>query len=180
MAVDVLALLQKKYPTAKLCMIGPDKDGSLNKAKLLAKKRTIEDDIEFTGRLTKKQWNEKSRKFDVFINTTTIDNLPVSVIEAMALGLPVVSTNVGGIPFLIRNEENGFFIGLYLAEGSSHIVSGQVSIANNNEMELIKQQYAERSISLYKKKNQDLRGLIFNSNSLNQMVYRIKYYIICI
>ncbi len=43
-------------------------------------------------------------------------------------------------------------------------------------MELIKQQYAERSISLYKKKNQDLRGLIFNSNSLNQMVYRIKYY----
>jgi len=49
-------------------------------------------------------------------------------------------------------------------------------IANNNEMELIKQQYAERSISLYKKKNQDLRGLIFNSNSLNQMTYRIKYY----
>jgi len=49
-------------------------------------------------------------------------------------------------------------------------------IANNNEIELIKQQYAERSISLYKKKNQDLRGLIFNSNSLNQMVYRIKYY----
>ena len=49
-------------------------------------------------------------------------------------------------------------------------------ISNNNEMELIKQQYAERSISLYKKKNQDLRGLIFNSNSLNQMVYRIKYY----
>ena len=49
-------------------------------------------------------------------------------------------------------------------------------IANNNEMELIKKQYAERSISLYKKKNQDLRGLIFNSNSLNQMVYRIKYY----
>ena len=49
-------------------------------------------------------------------------------------------------------------------------------IANNNEMELIKQQYAERSISLYKKKNQDLRGLIFNSNSLNQMVYGIKYY----
>ena len=48
--------------------------------------------------------------------------------------------------------------------------------ANNNEMELIKKQYAERSINLYKKKNQEFRGLIFNSNSLNQMVYRIKYY----
>ena len=49
-------------------------------------------------------------------------------------------------------------------------------IANNNEMELIKKQYAERSINLYKKKNQEFRGLIFNSNSFNQMVYRIKYY----
>ena len=47
---------------------------------------------------------------------------------------------------------------------------------NNREMELIKKQYAERSINLYKKKNQEFRGLIFNSNSLNQMVYRIKYY----
>ena len=48
--------------------------------------------------------------------------------------------------------------------------------ANNSEMELIKKQYAERSINLYKKKNQEFRGLIFNSNSLNQVVYRIKYY----
>ena len=43
-------------------------------------------------------------------------------------------------------------------------------------MELIKKQYAERSINLYKKKNLEFRGLIFNSNSLNQMVYRVKYY----
>ena len=48
--------------------------------------------------------------------------------------------------------------------------------ANNSEMELIKKQYAERSINLYKKKNLEFRGLIFNSNSLNQMVYRLKYY----
>ena len=48
--------------------------------------------------------------------------------------------------------------------------------ANNSEMELIKKQYAERSINLYKKKNLEFRGLIFNSNSLNQMVYRVKYY----
>ena len=48
--------------------------------------------------------------------------------------------------------------------------------ANNSEMELIKKQYAERSINLYKKKNLEFRGLIFNSNSLNQLVYRVKYY----
>ena len=47
---------------------------------------------------------------DIFINTTDFDNLPVSVIEAMALGLPVVSTNVGGVPYLIDHERDGILV----------------------------------------------------------------------
>ena len=45
-----------------------------------------------------------------FINTTTIDNMPVSVMEAMALGLPVVSTNVGGMAYLIEQEVSGVLV----------------------------------------------------------------------
>jgi glycosyltransferase involved in cell wall biosynthesis len=48
--------------------------------------------------------------YDIFINTTNFDNHPVSVIEAMALGLPVVTTNVGGVPFLVDDEENGLLV----------------------------------------------------------------------
>ena len=40
---------------------------------------------------------------DVFLNTTNYDNTPVSVLEAMACGLPLVSTNVGGIPYLLED-----------------------------------------------------------------------------
>jgi glycosyltransferase involved in cell wall biosynthesis len=91
-----------------LCMVGPDADGSLSGVKELAKKLQV--DVTFTGKLTKKEWITLSEDYTIFINTTNFDNMPVSVIEAMALGLPVVSTNVGGMPFLINNEVDGLLI----------------------------------------------------------------------
>lgn len=110
MAIKVLALLKKTYPNASLCMVGPDKDGSLTNVKMLSKELGIEKSVEFTGLLDKYKWIKKSEEFDVFINTTNIDNAPVSVIEAMALGLPVISTNVGGIPYLIDTEIEGILV----------------------------------------------------------------------
>jgi glycosyltransferase involved in cell wall biosynthesis len=65
----------------------------------------LEESVTFTGVLPKEEWHTLSENYDIFINTTTIDNTPVSVMEAMALGLPVVSTNVGGLPYLILEGE---------------------------------------------------------------------------
>ena len=61
------------------------------------------ENISFPGLLEKFDWIKLSQKYDIFINTTNVDNLPVSVIEAMALGFPVVSTNAGGLKFLHKN-----------------------------------------------------------------------------
>lgn len=108
MAIDVLFLLQKKYPSATLTMVGPDKDGSLEVMKKYANQFNLK--VIFTGKLTKKEWTDLAENHDVFINTTHFDNTPVSVLEAMALGLPVVSTNVGGLPFLISHQINGFLV----------------------------------------------------------------------
>ena len=66
--------------------------------------------MRFTGRLPKAEWIALSRDFDIFINTTNFDNTPVSVMEAMALGLPVVSTNAGGLPFLITHDTDGLLV----------------------------------------------------------------------
>jgi glycosyltransferase involved in cell wall biosynthesis len=111
MAIEVLKLLKKNYPKAKLCMVGPFVDDSYKATKKLAKEYDLIDDVEFTNTLSKEEWHKKSKLFDIFINTTNFDNTPVSVIEAMALGLPVVSTNVGGMPFLIENETDGILVG---------------------------------------------------------------------
>jgi len=110
LAIDVMNLFLKKYPKAQLCMVGPDKDGYLAKSIERAEKYAIQDQITFTGKLTKKDWIELSKNYDVFINTTRIDNHPVSLVEAMALGLVVISTSVGGIPYLIENGKDGFLV----------------------------------------------------------------------
>ncbi len=108
MAVEVLKLLKEKYPVASLTMVGPDKDGSLIETKEFAKSLNLE--VNFTGKLSKKEWTDLAAEHDIFINTTHFDNTPVSVIEAMALGLPVVTTNVGGIPYMLTNNENALLI----------------------------------------------------------------------
>jgi glycosyltransferase involved in cell wall biosynthesis len=60
--------------------------------------------------LSKSEWITLSNQHDIFINTTNFDNLPVSVIEAMALGMPIISTDVGGLSYLIEHSENGLLV----------------------------------------------------------------------
>jgi glycosyltransferase involved in cell wall biosynthesis len=110
MAIEVLKELKKTYSEAVLCMVGPDKDGTLNDVKQLIDRYELHDSVEITGVLSKSEWHKKSEEFDIFINTTNIDNTPISVIEAMALGLPVVSTNVGGLPYLIDDNKDGVLV----------------------------------------------------------------------
>ena len=110
MAIEVLAILKSIYPNASLCMVGADKDGSLKKVKEIATEKGLSQFIEFTGYLSKEAWIEKSKDCSIFINTTNIDNTPVSILEAMALGLPVVSTRVGGIPYLIEDGKTGLLV----------------------------------------------------------------------
>lgn len=108
LAIDVLVTLRNKGYNATLTMVGPAKDESF--AQCQAKAKTSNLPVTFTGILPKEEWIALAAKHDIFINTTNVDNTPVSVMEGMALGLPVVSTNVGGLPFLIENEISGVLV----------------------------------------------------------------------
>lgn len=110
MALNVLKEVLKSLPEATLCMIGPIKDNSHQNFLKLATQYNLIDKIEITGFLAKEEWHKKSKEFDIFINTSNFDNMPVSVIEAMALGLPIVSTNVGGLPYLIEENISGLLV----------------------------------------------------------------------
>jgi glycosyltransferase involved in cell wall biosynthesis len=110
MALKVLGKVLEKYPNAQLCMVGPDRDGTLQKTKDICKFMKLEEKVIFTGKMDMQDWWKLSEDYDIFINTTNFDNTPVSLIEAMALGLPVVSTNVGGIPYLIQDRVDGLLV----------------------------------------------------------------------
>jgi glycosyltransferase involved in cell wall biosynthesis len=129
MAVDVLKSLQKQYPNAELCMVGPNKDGSLEETRAYAKRQNVV--VTFTGRLSKTEWVTLSEKYNVFINTTNFDNTPVSVIEAMCLGLPVVTTNVGGIPFLLEHQKTALLVD---AEAVIQMTDSILEIMQNTEL----------------------------------------------
>lgn len=110
LAVKVLALLVAEHKDASLCMVGPDKDGTRAEVEALAKELGVFERIRFTGKIAPVLWRELSTDYDIFINTTNVDNTPLSVVEAMALGLPVVSTSAGGLPYLISDAKNGFLV----------------------------------------------------------------------
>lgn len=108
LAIRVVEQLLDHHPKVSLLMIGPDKDGSLAHCKRYAQENGLP--VSFTGRLSREEWTETSKDCSLLLNTTNFDNMPVSVIEAMALGLPIVSTNVGGMPYLVRDGVDGILL----------------------------------------------------------------------
>ncbi len=108
LAIKIVRQLKDANIEAELCMVGPDVEGGLQETRAYAKALGV--DVRFTGKLSKPEWIELSKDYNIFINTTHFDNMPVSVIEAMALGLPVISTDVGGMPFLIEKDITGVLV----------------------------------------------------------------------
>lgn len=111
MAIEVVDGIIGDFPAVKLIMVGPDKgDGSLQTAVKLAQDRNILDHIEIIGAVPHYDVPKYLDRADIFINTSQYDTAPRSVLEAMANGLCVVSTDVGGIPWMIDNEKDGMLV----------------------------------------------------------------------
>ena len=105
--LKAFALLRKQWPHARLTVAGY---GS-QRAKLEAWVRNERlDGVEFVGRIEPDAMPALYDAADIFVNSSVIDNQPVSILEAFAAGLPVVSTPVGDIPAMMRNQQNGTLV----------------------------------------------------------------------
>jgi glycosyltransferase involved in cell wall biosynthesis len=111
MAVEVVARLVPTYPELCLSMGGGDKgDGSFQYTMKLTERLGISRSVEFSGKVPKEGVPDWLQRGDIFINTTNFDNTPVSVLEAMACGLCVISTDVGGISYLLEDKRTALLV----------------------------------------------------------------------
>lgn len=101
------ALVQQQVPEAVLTVVG---DGSQRQAlEQLAAELKLEN-TSFTGRVEHEEIYRYYAAADVFLNASRIDNQPLSLLEAFACGLPVVTTDAGGIPDIVTDGETGFVV----------------------------------------------------------------------
>jgi glycosyltransferase involved in cell wall biosynthesis len=98
------ARVQARFPGATLTLVG---DGSERPAlEALACQLDLRG-VRFEGRVPPDRIHRYYDEADIYVQTPDIDNMPSSVLEAYASGLPVVSTNAGGVPCILRDEQEG-------------------------------------------------------------------------
>lgn len=158
-AINAVAILHKSVPNVKLSLAGsgPQKSELHN----LVRQLDLEDVVKFTGKLGPDEVAALYQRADVMLNPTTVDNMPNSVLESLACGVPVVTTNVGGIPYIVEDEKNALMVEPGDAEGMARQVKRlledstlYLNLVNNGLAEVTKYTWPEirdKWMSLYRR-----------------------------
>ena len=99
--------MKQRLPNATLTLVG---GGSIRtELEQFVKEQNIQD-VTFSGRVDNSKIYEYLDKSDIMLSTPFVDNMPVSLLEGFNAGLLVISSNVGGVPYMITHRRNGLLI----------------------------------------------------------------------
>jgi glycosyltransferase involved in cell wall biosynthesis len=98
----------RNYPSARLIMVG---DGTLrNELTRLSKSLGLENSVEFTGFVPFPEIPSYLSRFSILVLPSRSEGMPNALLQAMAAGLPVVATRVGGIPEIVEDHVEGLLV----------------------------------------------------------------------
>lgn len=103
------ALIQRKYPEASLTVAGEGRQRA--ELERLARELNLRN-TEFVGGVAFERMPDLYDAADIYLNAPNLDNMPSSIVECLAAGLPVVTTEAGGIPYIVKHEETCLMVGL--------------------------------------------------------------------
>jgi len=141
--IKAFEIVQKQIPESKLDIVG---DGiSRNELELMVEQREIKN-VSFFGRVKNEDIYASLDKADIFISSPVVDNQPMSILEAFNAGLLVISSNVGGVPYMVDDGKTGL-----LFESNNHVELSERMIwaINNPKTALEMIESANKTLSNY-------------------------------
>lgn len=107
-AIRALALAREQVPDIRLKIAGSGPQAA--ELQQLVEQLGLTDRVAFLGRLERQQIVELYHSAHAMLNPSRVDNMPNSILEALACGLPVVSTDVGGIPYIVEDGSTALLV----------------------------------------------------------------------
>jgi L-malate glycosyltransferase len=142
--IEACFILHQQAVSFELHMFGRDIDGTLKQVTDMVEKYHMQSHVMIHGSKPKSDWMQLAQQCAVNLSVPTIDNTPVSVLECMAMGIPTISTNVGGMPHLIAHMENGILVDAEPAAVAEHILMLRDNEALYNKLSTNALEYVKR------------------------------------
>ena len=147
------------FPSAYLTVAGegPEKKN----LERLARELAITSRVRFAGRLNVQEMAELYRTADVMLNASRVDNMPNALLEAMSVGVPIVTTDAGGIPFIVQDLQTAMLVSIgdpdAMAEAAQRLLSDETlyrRLQENGHKEVKRYQWSavkDQWLELYNK-----------------------------
>jgi glycosyltransferase involved in cell wall biosynthesis len=120
--IESMPAVIKRFPNAKFIISGKGQSDEMHKLNVYADRLGVRGNIVFTGYTPDKELPKLYQAADVFAFSTFYEHHPFAVLEALATGLPVVTTTVGGIPETIESSRNGLLVPPFNAKRFSEAI----------------------------------------------------------
>lgn len=119
-AVEALALLKDEFPQIELAMLGPNKDmPAFELVQETAVRLGVTDQLRMMGAIPHAELQKVLAPYDIFLNTTTVESFGVSVFEAAALGMCIVTTTAGELAHVWTHEHDALLVAPNDAEATA-------------------------------------------------------------